>query len=163
MTCCGTLIVPDLQECLANVLLFGNLEKGLQIRLAGDMYERHVAAGEILIQEGDAGSAAAELYIVKEGEFEVHIVLPIAYDSNSHSLCAIYFNTASLIMMNREIALSGRGWLAHSLLDSSLAGPPLVEVWITLVKNIQPPAALQSSHPPALAQSDRERASFARR
>lgn len=85
MACCGTLIVPVLQECLANVLLFGKLEKGLQIRLAGDMYERHVSAGEILIQEGDAGSAAAELYIVKAGEFEVHFILPIAYHSSSNS------------------------------------------------------------------------------
>lgn len=63
------------------MLLFGKLEKELQIRLAGDMYERHVAAGEILIQEGDSGSAAAELYIVKAGEFEVHFFIPYAFHS----------------------------------------------------------------------------------
>ena len=35
------------------------------------MYERPVPAGEILIQEGDTGLGASELYVVKEGEFEV--------------------------------------------------------------------------------------------
>lgn len=63
--------VGGAQECLANVLFFGQLDKALQARIATDVYERRVPAGEILIQEGDAGSAAAELYIVKEGEFEV--------------------------------------------------------------------------------------------
>ena len=60
-----------LQECLAKVLFFGQLEDGLRARIAADMYERRVSAGEILIQEGDTGLTAAELYIVKEGEFEV--------------------------------------------------------------------------------------------
>jgi cGMP-dependent protein kinase 2 len=35
------------------------------------MYERPVPAGEILIQEGETGLGASELYVVKEGEFEV--------------------------------------------------------------------------------------------
>eukprot|EP00891_Asterochloris_glomerata_P001614 jgi/Astpho2/1614/e_gw1.00028.5.1_t len=35
------------------------------------MYERKVTAGEILIKEGDTGLAASELYVVKDGEFEV--------------------------------------------------------------------------------------------
>jgi cGMP-dependent protein kinase 2 len=35
------------------------------------MYERNVQAGEILINEGDTGLAATELYIVKSGIFEV--------------------------------------------------------------------------------------------
>ncbi|EFN51455.1 hypothetical protein CHLNCDRAFT_49225 [Chlorella variabilis] len=35
------------------------------------MYERPIAAGEILIQEGDTGLGASELYVVKMGEFEV--------------------------------------------------------------------------------------------
>ncbi|KIY94555.1 cAMP-dependent protein kinase regulatory subunit [Monoraphidium neglectum] len=35
------------------------------------MWERAVPAGEILIQEGDFGAAASELYVVKEGKFEV--------------------------------------------------------------------------------------------
>ena len=53
------------------VLFFGQLEDGLRARIATDMYERRVSAGEILIQEGDTGLTAAELYIVKDGEFEV--------------------------------------------------------------------------------------------
>lgn len=57
------------------MLFLGQLDKALQARIATDMYERRVPAGEILIQEGDAGSAAAELYIVKEGEFEVRCSL----------------------------------------------------------------------------------------
>ena len=35
------------------------------------MWERSVAAGEILIKEGDTGLAASELYVVKSGKFEV--------------------------------------------------------------------------------------------
>ena len=55
------------------MLFFGQLEEGLRSRIATDMYERRVSAGEILIQEGDTGLTAAELYIVKEGEFEVRL------------------------------------------------------------------------------------------
>jgi CRP-like cAMP-binding protein len=35
------------------------------------MYEKNVAAGEILIKEGDTGYAASQLYVVKSGKFEV--------------------------------------------------------------------------------------------
>eukprot|EP00899_Mesostigma_viride_P018106 jgi/Mesvir1/26297/Mv12883-RA.1 len=35
------------------------------------MYERDVAAGEILIREGERGLAADEMYVVKKGQFEV--------------------------------------------------------------------------------------------
>jgi len=69
---CRTPVVAS-QECLAKVLFFGQLEDGLRARIAADMYERRVSAGEILIQEGDTGLTAAELYIVKDGEFEVSL------------------------------------------------------------------------------------------
>ena len=36
-----------------------------------EMHERTVNAGEILINEGDTGLAATELYVVKSGKFEV--------------------------------------------------------------------------------------------
>ena len=53
------------------MLLFGKLEVSVQQRVVQEMYERKVSAGEILIKEGDTGLAASELYVVKEGEFEV--------------------------------------------------------------------------------------------
>lgn len=53
------------------MLVFNKLERPVQRRVVGEMYERSVAAGEILIKEGDTGLAAAELYVVKEGKFEV--------------------------------------------------------------------------------------------
>lgn len=53
------------------MLLFGKLEASVQQRVVQEMYERKVSAGEILIKEGDTGLAASELYVVKEGEFEV--------------------------------------------------------------------------------------------
>jgi CRP-like cAMP-binding protein len=81
------------------VLLFGNLDSGARRKVVREMYERPIAAGEILIQEGDtgqqlvaasntlaavdssqperaslprcAGLGASELYVVKKGEFEV--------------------------------------------------------------------------------------------
>jgi len=36
-----------------------------------DTYEKKVAAGDILIQQGDTGTSAAQLYVVKSGKFEV--------------------------------------------------------------------------------------------
>jgi cGMP-dependent protein kinase 2 len=39
-----------------------------------EMWERTVSAGEILIQEGEVGLAASELYVVKTGKFEVRFV-----------------------------------------------------------------------------------------
>jgi CRP-like cAMP-binding protein len=35
---------------------------------------RKVSAGEILIQEGETGLAASELYVVRDGSFEVSFV-----------------------------------------------------------------------------------------
>jgi len=62
---------PPPQAALANVLLFKNLEVGIQRKIVESMWERRVPAGEILIQEGDVGAAASELFVVKEGKFEV--------------------------------------------------------------------------------------------
>jgi CRP-like cAMP-binding protein len=63
--------LPLLQASLGNLLLFGRLDKAAQARIAESTWERPVAAGEILIQEGEVGLAATELYVVKSGKFEV--------------------------------------------------------------------------------------------
>ena len=63
--------LPFITECLANVLLFNHLSATQQRAIVEEMYARPVPAGEILIQEGDTGLGASELYVVKEGEFEV--------------------------------------------------------------------------------------------
>lgn len=60
-----------IQDCLCKMLLFDKLQPAVQTKIIAEMYERPVNAGDILIQEGDVGLAAAELYVVKEGEFEV--------------------------------------------------------------------------------------------
>jgi cGMP-dependent protein kinase 2 len=60
-----------IQECLRKMLLFDKLEADVQRKIVMEMYERSIKAGDILIQEGDVGIAASELYVVKEGEFEV--------------------------------------------------------------------------------------------
>lgn len=62
---------PFIEGALANLLLFNKLEASIQRRIVQEMYERQVAAGEILIKQGDAGLAATELYVVKSGKFEV--------------------------------------------------------------------------------------------
>jgi hypothetical protein len=62
---------PFITECLARLLIFNHLDSAQQHAIVQAMYERPVAAGEILIQEGDTGLAASELYVVKTGEFEV--------------------------------------------------------------------------------------------
>lgn len=53
------------------MLLFDKLESDVQRKIVMEMYERRINAGDILIQEGDVGLAASELYVVKEGQFEV--------------------------------------------------------------------------------------------
>lgn len=53
------------------MLLFTSLDDKKKREIVSDMYERQIPAGEILIQEGDTGLAANELYVVKQGEFEV--------------------------------------------------------------------------------------------
>ncbi len=40
------------------MLLFNNLDRAAQRKVAREMYERPIAAGEILIQEGDTGAGA---------------------------------------------------------------------------------------------------------
>jgi CRP-like cAMP-binding protein len=59
------------QNSLCNLLLFGRLDDAAQTKIAENTWERSVSAGEILIQEGEVGRAAAELYVVKTGKFEV--------------------------------------------------------------------------------------------
>lgn len=60
-----------IKSSLDKLLLFGRLEESVQSKIVAEMYERKVKAGDILIKEGDTGASAKELYVVKEGEFEV--------------------------------------------------------------------------------------------
>ncbi len=59
------------QAALAKLLLFNRLDTAIQRKVVSEMFERTVPAGDILIKEGDTGVAASELYVVKEGKFEV--------------------------------------------------------------------------------------------
>jgi hypothetical protein len=59
------------QNCLSKLLIFDSLDENVQMKIVKEMYERQVMAGDILIQEGDSGLAASELYVVKSGEFEI--------------------------------------------------------------------------------------------
>ncbi|GBF90110.1 cyclic nucleotide dependent kinase [Raphidocelis subcapitata] len=63
--------VEFIKNSLGNLLLFGRLDIRAQLKIAEHMWERSVTAGEILIQEGEVGLAASELYVVKTGKFEV--------------------------------------------------------------------------------------------
>lgn len=56
---------------MSKLLLFNRLDSAIQRKVVQEMFERNVAAGEILIKEGDTGLAATELYVVKSGKFEV--------------------------------------------------------------------------------------------
>ncbi|KDD73798.1 protein kinase [Helicosporidium sp. ATCC 50920] len=58
-------------ECLRKMLLFNNLDEEQQRAVVALMYEREIGAGDILIQEGDAGVTTSEMYVVKSGAFEV--------------------------------------------------------------------------------------------
>jgi cGMP-dependent protein kinase 2 len=52
-------------------LLFARLPPDAKTKVCEAMWELSVPAGEILIQEGETGLAAAELYVVAKGAFEV--------------------------------------------------------------------------------------------
>lgn len=60
-----------MQNALSKTLLFNNLNAATQRNIVSEMYVRSVLAGEILINQGDTGAAASEMYVVKSGEFEV--------------------------------------------------------------------------------------------
>ena len=62
------------QESLSRLLVFSKLNPELQRKIVAEMHERTVQAGEILINEGDTGLAATELYVVKSGKFEVCLI-----------------------------------------------------------------------------------------
>jgi CRP-like cAMP-binding protein len=59
------------QTSLSKLLLFERLDKASQTMVVEHTWTRKVSAGEILIQEGETGLAASELYVVKDGAFEV--------------------------------------------------------------------------------------------
>lgn len=59
------------QRALCKLLLFDRLDPSVQSRIVEHTWVRCVPAGEILIQEGEYGLAASELYVVKTGSFEV--------------------------------------------------------------------------------------------
>lgn len=58
-------------QALRNILLFKDLDAAAQKKIVAEAYERIVPAGEILIRQGDKGPSAKEVYIVKNGKFEV--------------------------------------------------------------------------------------------
>ena len=51
------------QGCLSKLLLFGKMDFGGERRIAAEMYERTVVAGEILIKEGDTGQRSELHYL----------------------------------------------------------------------------------------------------
>ena len=59
------------QTSLSNLLLFARLPADAKQKVCEAMWELRVPAGEILIQEGETGLAASELYVVAHGAFEV--------------------------------------------------------------------------------------------
>ena len=75
-----------LQSALASMLLFNRMDKATQKKIVQEVYERPVCVGDILIQQGDVGAAASQLYIVKHGKFEVGGCVWQPAPSNTHSV-----------------------------------------------------------------------------
>lgn len=69
--CCCCCCLLCLQKALSKLLLFHRLDPSAQAKIVEHTWTRTVPAGEILIQEGEKGLAATELYVVKSGSFEV--------------------------------------------------------------------------------------------
>mmetsp|Transcript_45545 Transcript_45545/g.144916 ORF Transcript_45545/g.144916 Transcript_45545/m.144916 type:complete len:714 (+) Transcript_45545:249-2390(+) len=63
--------LPTVEKALGNLLLFSRLDASVQRKIVQHMYEQDVSAGELLIREGDTGTLADELYVIKNGQFEV--------------------------------------------------------------------------------------------
>lgn len=125
--------VVALQDCLAKVLFFGQLEDGLRSRIAADMYERRVSAGEILIQEGDTGLTAAELYIVKEGEFEVRSHFPCPRNPLHCIAEAAMVGAWTARLVRKQHLTEERGALTHCRC-TSLTLPPRCCVLVCRVR-----------------------------
>ncbi|GIL65139.1 hypothetical protein Vafri_18948 [Volvox africanus] len=60
-----------IKSSLVNLLLFSRLDRGTAQKIVSHMYMLPVAAGDILIQQGDTGDAATKLFVVRSGKFEV--------------------------------------------------------------------------------------------
>jgi hypothetical protein len=88
-----------MQTSLGNLLLFNPLGKGAQGKIVEEMWVRTVPAGEILIQEGEVGLAASELYVVKTGKFEVS-------GTPQHLLC---IGTVWLLLSGVQATLTRHG------------------------------------------------------
>ena len=63
-----------------------SLLEATQKKIVQEVYERPVCVGDILIQQGDVGAAASQLYIVKHGKFEVGGCVWQPAPSNTHSV-----------------------------------------------------------------------------
>lgn len=96
---------PLMQEALARVSLLQGLSAEAQSAVVREMYERPVAAGEILIQEGDSGAAASELYVVRSGQFEVLQRPPGAARGAGGAAALVRVNTKGSGSAFGEIAL----------------------------------------------------------
>ena len=81
------------------MLVFSKLNSDLQRKIVTEMHERTVQAGEILINEGDTGLAATELYVVKSGKFEVSCEIANDRQSGSPTISASH---ASQVLQRRQ-------------------------------------------------------------
>lgn len=79
------------------MLLFNNLDQSTQIRIVAEMYEKQVAAGDILIQQGDTGVVASQLFVVKSGKFEVSVGPGTWYHIYMHSQPRCHWCTGDVL------------------------------------------------------------------
>jgi hypothetical protein len=87
------------QASLAKLLLFDRLDKTAQAKIVEHTWTRSVPAGEILIQEGETGLAASELYIVKHGTFEVSVACIFTFEVGIINIIIIITTTVAIIIV----------------------------------------------------------------
>jgi cGMP-dependent protein kinase 2 len=63
--------ISSMRSALNTVLLFSKLQEHVKDAIMTQMYERQVFAGDIIVQQGDIAGDNDEMYVIKEGIFEV--------------------------------------------------------------------------------------------
>ena len=140
---------PFLMKSLSKLLLFANLSDAKKVALCSKMYHVDVAAGEILIREGDSGLAASELYVVKSGEFEVlqkHKEVNVRVNRKQAGdifgevalLYSVPRNATVVALSDSSVFVLPRDVFNYHMRESSRSAKVQVDIFLNSVHVIQP-------------------------
>jgi cGMP-dependent protein kinase 2 len=65
--------IYTIKDSLNSVLVFERLDNAIKDRIISNMYLRYVQAGQVIIQQDAIENGADEMYVIKEGTFDVFL------------------------------------------------------------------------------------------